>query len=134
MVADSPAMPRPAGATSNSTSPMSTASSSDLLTQTLRRDRLLVAAGLFGISALAWVYVIHLGKEMSPHMAMAMPLPGGNAGPALAWLIPMWMVMMVAMMIPSAAPMILLFATVAGQRKARGVATASAWVFTLGYL
>ena len=127
-------MPRPPGVISDSISTMSTASRAGphLLTRTLRRDRLLVAAGLLGITALSWVYIIHVGRSMSPDQAMPMPMPGN--GPALVWLIPMWIVMMVAMMVPSAAPMILLFATVAGQRRARGVATASAWVFTTGYL
>jgi predicted metal-binding membrane protein len=111
---------------------MSTELGSDALTQALRRDRLLVGAGLFGIAALSWLYIIRMGTTMSANMAMPMATPDG--APALVWLIPMWIVMMVAMMVPSAAPMILLFATVAGQRRARGVRTASAWVFTLGYL
>ena len=63
-----------------------------------------------------------------------MPMPGAPTGPELLWLVPMWIVMMVAMMIPSAAPMILLFAGVARQRQLRHVPTASAAVFTLGYL
>jgi predicted metal-binding membrane protein len=48
--------------------------------------------------------------------------------------VPMWIIMMVAMMIPSAAPTILLFASVARRRRERGVSTASAAVFTVGYL
>jgi predicted metal-binding membrane protein len=63
-----------------------------------------------------------------------MPMPGGMATPGLGYLVPMWVVMMVAMMVPSAAPSILLFANVARSRKARGAPTASALVFTLGYL
>jgi predicted metal-binding membrane protein len=65
---------------------------------------------------------------------MAMPMPGNAGAPELIWLVPMWIVMMVAMMVPSAAPTILLFASVARRRRARGVATASAAAFTLGYL
>lgn len=71
---------------------------------------------------------------MSPHAAMAMPMAGDAGTPELAWLVPMWIVMMVAMMLPSAAPTILLFASVSRRRRASGVPTASAAVFTLGYL
>jgi predicted metal-binding membrane protein len=114
---------------------MSSATASPgLLQEALRRDRLLVAAGLVGITALAWLYIIHTGRAMSPHTGMAMPMAGGADVPSLAMLVPMWIVMMVAMMVPSASPTILLFATVARGRKARGVPTASTAIFTLGYL
>jgi predicted metal-binding membrane protein len=106
----------------------------DFLPEALRRDRLLVAAGLVGVTALAWLYIIHTGRTMSPHPGMAMPLAGDADIPGLAMLVPMWIVMMVAMMVPSAAPTILLFATVTRGRRARGVATASTAVFALGYL
>jgi predicted metal-binding membrane protein len=45
-----------------------------------------------------------------------------------------WTVMMVAMMFPSAAPMLLLFRTVAAQQRVSGGAFASTWVFASGYL
>jgi predicted metal-binding membrane protein len=105
-----------------------------LLQSALRRDRVVVAAGLAGVTVLAWAYVIHMGRVMSPPAAMAMPMPGDAGAPELGWLVPMWIVMMVAMMVPSAAPTILLFASVARRRRASGVPTASAAVFTLGYL
>ena len=106
------------------------------LDQIFRRDRLVVAGGLALLAALSWGYIIHMSRTMSPGMpaGMAMPMPGAPTGPELLWLVPMWIVMMVAMMIPSAAPMILLFAGVARQRQVRHVPTASAAVFTLGYL
>jgi predicted metal-binding membrane protein len=46
----------------------------------------------------------------------------------------MWIVMMIAMMIPSVAPVILLFAGVSRRRHADGVLAAPVLVFTLGYL
>jgi predicted metal-binding membrane protein len=45
-----------------------------------------------------------------------------------------WAVMMAAMMFPAAAPMLLLFRTVASQRRARGNAFVPTWVFAAGYL
>jgi predicted metal-binding membrane protein len=105
-----------------------------LLDSVVRRDRMIVAGGLAGLTALAWLYIIHLSRMMSPHLVMAMPMPGDMSVPELSYLIPMWIIMMVAMMVPSAAPTILLFANVARARKARGIPTASAGVFTFGYL
>lgn len=105
-----------------------------MLEGALRRDRIVVAAGLAIVTAIAWVYIVHMARTMSPHAAMAMPMSGASGVPALAWLVPMWIVMMVAMMLPSAAPTILLFASVARRRRAQGTPTASAAVFTLGYL
>jgi predicted metal-binding membrane protein len=98
----------------------------------LRRDRAVVAAGLLGLAALAWVYVARMaGVSAGP--AMAMPgMDGGRAG--LGWLIGMWAVMMVAMMLPSAAPTILLFAAVTRRRRQQGLPAVPAAVFTLGYL
>jgi predicted metal-binding membrane protein len=103
-----------------------------LLPDVLRRDRLVVAAGLATLTVLAWGYIIEMSRTMSPHIRMTMPMEGGS--PQLSWLVPMWIVMMVAMMVPSAAPTILLFADVARRRRERGVPTASAGIFTLGYL
>jgi predicted metal-binding membrane protein len=45
-----------------------------------------------------------------------------------------WAVMMAAMMFPAAAPMLLLYHTLATQRQARGQAFVPTWVFAAGYL
>jgi predicted metal-binding membrane protein len=108
----------------------------------LRRDRWVIAAGLIAIIVLAWSWLLSgAGMEMS---AVEMTAMAGMDGwlmepavwtPAYAGLIfAMWWVMMVAMMLPSAAPMLLLFARV--HRKAH--ANAAPWVpaalFAAGYL
>ena len=46
----------------------------------------------------------------------------------------MWSVMMVGMMVPSAAPMILIYAAIAKKAEAQGTRITSTLVFTLGYL
>ena len=61
-------------------------------------------------------------------MGMSMGAPGGVTGVLLTFT--MWAVMMVGMMGPSAAPVLLLFATSQARRGARGVPTSfwcSAW-------
>jgi predicted metal-binding membrane protein len=67
----------------------------------LKRDRALVLAGVAGLLALAWAYLLALAWRM-PHqdMAMAMAMPHMQAWRTtevlLTWVI--WAVMMVAMM------------------------------------
>ena len=109
-----------------------------MLEATLRRDRVVIALGLLALTALAWVYVARMAAMPAGGMpSMAMPsMPGMAAGepPALAWLIGMWAVMMVAMMLPSAAPTILLFGSVSRRRRQEGQPAVPVAVFTLGYL
>ncbi|HKI97886.1 MAG TPA: DUF2182 domain-containing protein [bacterium] len=106
----------------------------------LTRPRLLVGLGLGLLAALAWAYTLWLAAHMtmpemgSTGMAMAMPNPVpwslGQAG----FMFVMWTVMMVAMMVPSAAPMILVFHRVASDRAAKGQPAVPTAVFLGGYL
>jgi predicted metal-binding membrane protein len=99
----------------------------------LRRDRATVFASLVAVIVLAWGYLIlGAGIEIDAMdvgggqiMLMAPPWTPGYAG--LIFL--MWAIMMVAMMLPSAAPTILLVAALA-----RGRSMPSAGLFTLGYV
>jgi len=103
----------------------------------LKRDRAIVLAGVAALSALAWAYLLALAWRM-PHqdMAMAMAMPHMQVWGAmevfLTWV--MWAVMMVAMMTPSAAPMILTFATLNRRRRAQQGPLVPTTVFVLGYL
>jgi predicted metal-binding membrane protein len=103
----------------------------------LKRDRAIVLAAIAGLSALAWAYLLALAWQM-PHedMAMAMAMPHMHAWGAtevfFTWV--MWAVMMVAMMTPSAAPMILTFAAVNRRRQAQQGRLVPTAVFVLGYL
>jgi len=67
-------------------------------------------------------------------MSMAMPRTEAWGPVELLMLFLMWVVMMIAMMIPSAAPMILLFASVNRKRKERDAPFVSTAVFASGYL
>ncbi len=59
--------------------------------------------------------------------------PGTDLG-ALGWFLGLWVTMMAAMMLPSVAPMALLFARVSGERRRRGRSFVPTWVFLCGYL
>jgi predicted metal-binding membrane protein len=105
-----------------------------VLEGTLRRDRAVVAAGVLGIAALGWAYIVHLAASPA-RLGMTLTMPGMAGGnPGLGWLVGMWAVMMVAMMLPSAAPTILLFAGISRRRRLEGRPAVPAAVFTLGYL
>ena len=103
----------------------------------VKRDRAIVLAGVAGLSALAWAYLLVLAWRM-PHqdMAMAMAMPHmhtwGATEVLLTWV--MWAVMMVAMMTPSAAPMILMFATIHRRRRVEGRPAVPTAIFVLAYL
>ena len=66
-------------------------------------------------------------------MTMAMPPPPKGAVD-LALLLVMWWIMMIGMMLPSAAPMILTFATVNARRRARAQPWVPTALFAAGYL
>ncbi len=74
----------------------------------LRRDRIVVLSGLVAITALSWAYVASLASEVQ-NMEMAMPQMRAWGAADFVLVFVMWAVMMIAMMTPSAAPMILMF-------------------------
>lgn len=100
----------------------------------LRRDRILVLASLAVITALAWAYIAHLAVGMGRMHAMVMAQAQPWSLAEISGLAVMWAVMMTAMMLPSAAPTILLFANIAGRRRSQGIATPSPAIFVFGYL
>jgi len=99
----------------------------------LRRDRLVVAAGLAAIVLLAWAYLLAgAGMDMSmPGMVMA-PAAWSPAYGLLLFL--MWWIMMIAMMVPSAAPIVLLYATLRRGRDAAASVSLDIALFLAGYL
>jgi predicted metal-binding membrane protein len=107
-----------------------------LIAGALRRDRLLVVVGLTAVIVASWGYLLS-GAGMSMHEMNGMLMPLRNepwtAGYA-ALVFGMWAVMMAAMMLPSAAPMILLYGTIARARQARGDLTVGSGVFAAGYV
>jgi predicted metal-binding membrane protein len=107
-------------------------------TAALRRDRLVISAGLLGLAVLAWLYLWFDAARMHAMdggMAMApMAMPSPWAPMALGQTFVMWAVMMVAMMLPSAVPAIVLYAGLVRRHRAAGSAAPAAWVFAAGYL
>ena len=108
-------------------------------TSTVSRHRVFVLGALAGVVALAWGYLLYLilGRPMTgmdAGMTAMMALPSWNAGYYLATLT-MWMVMMAGMMLPSAAPTILLFDALHPRAGPAGRGShASTALFAAGYL
>jgi predicted metal-binding membrane protein len=122
----------------------------------LERDRLLVILGLVTVIVLAWAYILlgagmdmsamdmeRHGSGMSAQQDHGKAMHGAHAAmlspavwtPAYAGLMfVMWWVMMVAMMLPSASPMILLFARIQRSQQAKGAPFVPTSVFAAGYL
>jgi len=95
--------------------------------------RLALAASLAGITVLCWLYLFAEAADMRAmgDMTMAMP-PKGAVD--LVLLLVMWWIMMIGMMLPSAAPMILTFATVNARRRARAQPWVPTTLFASGYV
>jgi predicted metal-binding membrane protein len=103
----------------------------------LRRDQVVVRAALVALVVASWAYLVYLASAMT-NMAdmanMAMPAVHAWSWVEIAALVVMWSVMMVAMMTPSAAPMIVMFAAIHRRRVAAGRPAVATAIFVVGYL
>lgn len=119
----------------------------------LHREQVAVLATLALLTLAAWALTLAQMRDMAAmgatssgmdHGAMAgQPSMGGMAmgegaapdpGVRLVLYLGMWTAMMAAMMLPAAAPMILMFGTVYRTKRERGGAFVPTWVFVAGYL
>jgi predicted metal-binding membrane protein len=111
----------------------------------LRRDRIITVVALGGLLIAAWGYLLYLAYGMSevatmpdmpgmPGMSITMPDMHPWNWIEFGALVVMWAVMMVAMMIPAAAPMILTFAAVHRRRTEGGRPGVPTSMFIVGYV
>ena len=100
----------------------------------LGAERFVVALSLAGVVALAWLYLWRQSAATPSDMAMGMSgMPAMDAaGVALVFV--MWLVMMAGMMLPSAAPTILLYGAMVRKHAERGRVLPAVWIFVGGYL
>ena len=115
-----------------------------ILEAILRRDRQVVVAALIVVIAMAWLWILlGAGTGMSAMDVIVGPSSDQMASimaPAL-WtagyagiMFTMWWVMMAAMMLPSAAPILLLFARINRKEKSAGRPFIPTGIFAAGYL
>jgi len=99
-----------------------------------RRDRIAVVVAIVLLTALAWAYTFRLARDSMPMSgAMAMPNMMPWSATDFGFMFVMWAVMMVAMMLPSASPMILIFDRVQEKRRSDGRQQVSVLAFIGGY-
>jgi predicted metal-binding membrane protein len=103
------------------------------LEQALRHDRRLIISAVLAISALALGYTAWLATGFDMSGMMSPDFVRWSAA-HFGFMLAMWVVMMVGMMVPSVAPMVLLYAAIARQAAAHGHVFAPAGWFATGYL
>jgi predicted metal-binding membrane protein len=92
----------------------------------LRRQRNVVLALLLALAGACWLVVLRqagMAQGMGLTMGMTLPL-----------FLLAWVAMMIAMMFPTAAPMIVMFGTVAAGKQQRAQPFVPTWVFVSAYL
>ncbi len=92
------------------------------------RERISIVTMLLVVAAAAWCALV---RASSAQMEMSM---GPTMGMAALPFIGLWVVMMVAMMFPAAAPMVVMFAHVHSRKRASARPAAPTWVFIGGYI
>ena len=113
----------------------------DALPALLKRDRFIIGGAVALTAAIAWCYTYYEARRMNVAgvcRCLGLEMGGPDLAPwSLGSLLPlflMWAIMMVAMMLPSAAPMLLTFASVARNRRAAERPYVPVTVFAAGYL
>lgn len=96
------------------------------------RDRRIILFCLFTVTALAWLYLVLLAQGMGNAIAR----PRGNIWTSTDFVLTfvMWVVMMLGMMLPSASPMIAMFARVSQRAPDRAGPFVPVWIFVAGYV
>jgi predicted metal-binding membrane protein len=113
----------------------------------LRRDRMVTASALVVVTTLAWAYVLWLAADMDmggmdmtgfrmipAGMGLMAPASSPWTGIEFAFVLAMWTVMMIGMMLPSAAPMILIYACISRQAAQQETPFAPSGWFAGGYV
>ena len=106
----------------------------------VRRDRVVLVSAIAVLAALAWAYTVRLTAGMGSMsinaMAASVAVPSTQSWSLndVVFMFVMWTVMMVAMMLPSATPMVLLFARVMRKREREGRPFGPTALFVIGYL
>jgi predicted metal-binding membrane protein len=91
-----------------------------------RRDPLLVGTVVVAVALVTWIVTVERMRGMDGG-------PGTDLG-AFGWFLGVWVTMMAAMMLPSAAPMVLLFQRISSQRARSERGYVPVWIFAASYL
>lgn len=118
----------------------------------LKKDQIIIICVLSVLTIAAWIYLAWNGTGDSMQ-GMAMDMTGGNnpgmeqqmserlavsaytpAMPSFSMFVPMWIIMCIGMMLPTAVPMFFTFYTISGRRRKLGFPSGPTFAFILGYI
>ncbi len=115
-----------------------------ILNKVLKQDRMLLLGVLGALTLISWLYLIDMAGDMANgggSMDRGMSGMGSAMSMTTAWsltdgllMFAMWWIMMIGMMVPSAAPMILTFATINRKKREREQPFVPTMTFVAGYL
>jgi predicted metal-binding membrane protein len=97
------------------------------------KSRALVIFGIVALSVLAWIYMVYLGWHATVDSTASINTHTHHSR-NLLFIFLMWSVMMVAMMVPSAAPTILMFDTIVNKQVRHKNRFSPTALFIVGYL
>lgn len=99
------------------------------------RERIIILSSLLVLTLASWAFLVWWAMQddgmTDGGMAQDTSLTMGMGAPLFLLT---WVVMMVAMMFPAAAPMILMFSRIHEQKRARSQSFVPTWIFVAGYL
>jgi predicted metal-binding membrane protein len=118
------------------TQPLPSGSAHTMIEAVVRHERAILTTMLVMIPALCWGWILAMARDMYGAMSgsaawMMTPVWDGRH---VALLCAMWIVMMIAMMIPSAAPTLLLYAGIMRRSAEGGRAALGVYPMAAGYL
>jgi predicted metal-binding membrane protein len=107
-----------------------------LIERAARHERAMLVATIAIVTLLCWSWIVAMARDMYGAMtgASAWMMAGRWDGRHLVLLWAMWAVMMAGMMLPSAAPMFLLYASAARKAPDAEVGRLRVYAFAAGYL
>jgi predicted metal-binding membrane protein len=103
----------------------------------VKRDRLIVLAGLAGIIFVAAIFTVNMALEFNRPIDVTLMHPSHSTltgARGFLMLFTMWTVMQVAMMSPTAVPMLLMHAKIERRQQEQTVPYFSTALFFLGYV
>jgi predicted metal-binding membrane protein len=99
----------------------------------LPKERIVILSALSVIVLLSWVYLFGMARAMDAGHCASMAGEPWSAGYFTAMLV-MWIIMMVGMMVPSAIPMVLIYASVVRKAAREGSSLPATEIFVAGYV
>ena len=106
------------------------------LERVLRHERAALLGVVAVVTIACWAWIVPMARDMYGAMTgpSAWMMRAVWDTPHLILLCAMWVTMMVAMMLPSAAPALMLYASVARRSEEAGYRTGYVYLFALGYI